>query len=76
MKTLWEENKQSLVESALQAYKNNVYDFNAGYNILRYAIKGVLKVDVDSNICLEHYRTEDAYKILRLSRDGNLSYNG
>lgn len=76
MKTLWEENKQSLVESALQAYKDDVYDCNAGYNILRYAIKGVLKINIESDICLEYYRTEDAYKILRLARDGNLSYNG
>ena len=64
------------VKTALDDYRNNVNDCTAGYSILRYAARGLIQVDssVDPNIFVEWYPLNQGYVLLRLARDGKLSY--
>jgi hypothetical protein len=69
------------VKLALELYQNSVLDVSAGYNLLRYAEKGLLKMAGEEfNQDLELYRTipetsaNSAYRILRMAQEGFLSY--
>lgn len=67
---------KKLVETALEHYRDNVYDCAAGYDIIRYAARGMIRVDpsVDPNIFVQWYPLNQGYVLLRLARDGKLSY--
>ena len=63
------------VKRALKRYRKDVYDTCAGYDVLRYAKAGYLKVDDDAaKEFMDWYPRNMDYIILRLARKGKLSY--
>jgi hypothetical protein len=69
------------VETALSAYKADVYNISEGYNVLRYAERGFLKTDdkdVSQSLTLYSFSPEnnanEAYKILQAALNGHLEY--
>lgn len=64
------------VETALEHYRDNINDCAAGYDIIRYAARSLIQVDssVDPNIFVEWYPLNQGYVLLRLAKDGKLSY--
>lgn len=70
-----EERTKKLVEGALESYQYGD-TVAAGYDILRYARQGMIAVNasVDPNVFIEWYPLNQGYVLLRLARDGKLSY--
>ena len=64
------------VETALNRYRDNINDCAAGYDIIRYAARGMIQVDLstDPNIFVRWYPLNQGYVLLRLARDGKLFY--
>ena len=64
------------VETALDRYRDNINDCAAGYDIIRYAARSLIQVDpsVDPNIFVQWYPLNQGYVLLRLARDGKMSY--
>jgi hypothetical protein len=71
----WELNKEVLVNSALAKFKET-NGLECGYDILRYAAKGVLKTsaEVSTDEFVNWYPLNMGYVILRLAKAGNLEY--
>lgn len=71
----WELNKEELVNAALAKCKET-NGLEAGYDILRYAAKGVLKTsaDVSAEEFINWYPLNMSYIILRLAKAGKLEY--
>lgn len=71
-----EDRFKKYVETALVNYRKNNADCGAGYNILRYASQGLIEVDVNvnPNIFVNWYPLHQGYVLLRLAKDGMLSY--
>jgi hypothetical protein len=72
------------VEDALARYSADLYDISSGYNILRYAEKGLLKAVefesvINQNLMLYSISPEHngnaAFSILRHAHEGHLSYD-
>jgi hypothetical protein len=74
-RTYWEENKHRFVTSALEDYHTNP-NSSRGYDILRYAAKGVIDCteDVSPQMFLDWYPLNMGYVILRLAKAGKLFY--
>lgn len=70
-----EEHTKKLVESALESYQHGD-TAGAGYNILRYAQRGLIAVDasVDPNVFVDWYPLHQGYVLLRLAKQGKLLY--
>jgi hypothetical protein len=66
------------VHDALARYKKDSNDVAAGYNILRYAAQGLLIADnnTNPNVFVDWYPANQGYTLLRLAKQGKLSYNG
>lgn len=71
----FENHMKKYVEDALKKYKDDE-NCGAGYQIIRYASKGLLKMNTDINgeVFLNWYPNNPAYIILRLAKAGKLSY--
>lgn len=71
----WELNKEELVNAALAKCKET-NGLSGGYDILRYAAKGVLKTsaDVSAEEFINWYPLNMGYVILRLAKAGKLEY--
>ena len=71
----WELNKEKLANAALVKYKNENCG-SAGYDILRYAAKGILTTgaDVSAEEFVNWYPLNMGYVILRLAKAGKLEY--
>lgn len=69
---------KELVESALVAYHKDEKNCGAGYNIIRYASQNMIEVDasVDPNVFVEWYPRHQGFVLLRLAKQGKLSYKG
>ena len=79
--SLWDQNKETLVNKALTEHFENdgIDSISAGYNIMRYAQKGVIgSSDSQANEILKRYsefgESADAYKVLRLAKSGKLCF--
>lgn len=71
------------VEDALARYSADLYDISSGYNILRYAEKGLLKAvefesAINQDLMLYSFSPENngnsAFSILRHAHEGHLGY--
>lgn len=64
------------VLNALERYRNNTLDCSAGYDILRFVEKNLINIsdDVDPQIFINWYPSDQAYIILRLAKQNKLSY--
>ena len=71
----WDLNKEKLVNAALATF-NETGGLSGGYDILRYAAKGVLKTtaDVSTEEFINWYPLNMGYVILRLAKAGKLEY--
>jgi hypothetical protein len=68
---------KQFVENALDRYLCDTYDCGAGYDILRYARRGLILVDasVSPQVFLDWYPMNQGYVLLRLAKAGKLKYN-
>jgi hypothetical protein len=75
----WEMNKEALVKYALVKYKESD-GLECGYDILRYATKGVLTVTsgelTDEHLTYWKLVPKLGYAILGLAKAGKLEYKG
>ena len=71
----WNLNKEVLVKHALTKF-NETNGLECGYDILRYAAKGVLKTsaDVSAEEFVNWFPLNMGYVILRLAKAGKLEY--
>jgi hypothetical protein len=71
----WDLNKEKLVNDALTKCKETGC-VDAGYNILRYAAKGVLKTStgVSAEEFINWYPLNIGHVIIRLAKAGKLEY--
>ena len=71
----WDLNKEKLVNAALAKF-NETDGLSGGYDILRYAGKGVLKTtaDVSAEEFINWYPLNMGYVILRLAKAGKLKF--
>jgi len=81
LKSYWGENKETLINQALDDYKEKNCP-SAGFNVLRYTDKGVLSIksefqDLAQKMFMELPSfNETKYVILRLAKLGALEWNG
>lgn len=66
------------VNLALAQYAQGIDRFNSGWNILRYAKAGYIKIDSTefAHDFMQWYPSDPDYLILDLAQAGELSYNG
>lgn len=63
-----------LVEKALEGYKNDPTDTSKGYDIIRYVNQRLIASNASAQEFLDFYPLNPAYIILRLAKEGKLSY--
>lgn len=67
---------KAFVKEALDLYVKDINEVGAGYRILGYAERGLLKIDpsVSAECFFDWYPRNSGFVILRLARKGLLSY--